>query len=370
MQPARWTVAAVVAVLLAAVPGVASLPAARPGLDRAVSARLPVGEPVAAVGEASAPTVLDAVVEPGGGAPEATPILPPPADLDGELAPVESPPPTYRGSGRPGEVYALVVGIDDYPGTRADLGFAVADAEAIDLALDGFGVPAENRVLLRDGQARREPLVEAIRALVERAGPGTKVVLAVAGHVRHLGGDTQAIVTADGGLLTDAELADLLRPAMADQMWILLATCFAGGFTEVLAPGRVLTGASDARSLAYESSTVRGSFLVHHLVREGWLHGRAGPSVQEAFAYAERAMRGTAGEGAVQLDHGDRPLVLGPMPAHWAPPADGLATASTTPASTPTTTTTTTPPPRPAPPPTVAPDRRPGGCVLLVLCRR
>src|SRR3546814_8587656 len=70
-------------------------------------------------------------------------------------------------------------------------------------------------------------------------------------------------------------------------MWVLLATCFSGGFTEVLAPGRILTGATDASSLAYESPRLNASFLVNHLVREAWLEGKAGPSVQEAFTYAD-----------------------------------------------------------------------------------
>src|SRR3546814_16137475 len=110
--------------------------------------------------------------------------------------------------------------------------------------------------------------------------------LAYAGHVRKIARDTEAIVAADGGLLTDQQLADLLAPAQSSQMWVLLATCFSGGFTEVLAPGRILTGATDASSLAYESPRLNASFLVHHLVREAWLAGKAGPSVQEAFTYA------------------------------------------------------------------------------------
>lgn len=378
MQPARWTAAAAVAVLLAAVPGVAALPSPRAGLDRAIT---PVHRTEVAVGPvASEPTVLDAVTEPEL-EPAATPIVPPSAELTGPLAPAEPPPPSYDETVGEGEVFALTVGIDDYPGTSADLRYAVRDAQAIDAALDGFGVPPGNRMLLRDGQARREPLVAAIEALVARARPGTKVVLAVAGHVRSLGGGTEAIVTADGALLTDTELAALLAPAAADQMWILLATCFAGGFTEVLAPGRVLTGAADARSLAYESSAVGGSFLVHHLVREGWFEGRAGPTVQEAFAYAEAAMAGTAGEGAVMVDQGDRPLSFGPLADHWRPnsapalgaassPAPGVAAPPPAPPATHSTTTTRPSPglEAPAPPP---PGRRESGgrCTLLVLCR-
>jgi hypothetical protein len=44
--------------------------------------------------------------------------------------------------------------------------------------------------------------------------------------------------------------------------WITLATRFAGGFTELLAPGRVLTAASPDGQLAYESRTLAHSYLV------------------------------------------------------------------------------------------------------------
>ena len=44
-------------------------------------------------------------------------------------------PPTYRSTGGPGEVLSLAVGIDDYPGSSADLRWAGADAMAVDEAL-------------------------------------------------------------------------------------------------------------------------------------------------------------------------------------------------------------------------------------------
>lgn len=256
------------------------------------------------------------------------------------------------------------MGIDDYPGSRSDLRSAVADADTVDAALAGFGVPAANRVVLRNGQARRAQLVAAISSLVEIAGPESTVVFAYAGHVRKLQPGTEAIVAADGALLTDAELASLLEPSPAQRMWLLVAACYAGGFTELLGPGRVLTAAADAGSLAYESRSINGSYLVYHLVREGWLQGMAGPSVQEAFAYADRRISEEGSQGRpVQFDRAGTPLVLGagdpateharPADQRSAPPPSGGG--SSQPGS-----------PPPSSPPTTEPERV---CTLFVLCK-
>jgi len=351
MRAGRWTAAAVVAVLSAAALGLLSLGQGGLGLDRAVA-------PSTVVADRDGPLAAAAS--------EATAITPPPAELTGALAPPAPAPPTYRSTGGPGEVFSLSVGVDDYPGSSADLRWAGADAVAVDDALARFGVPGSNRVLLRDGQARRGALVAAIEALVAQAGPGTKAVLSFAGHVRKLDHDTEAMVAADGELLTDAELAALLAPARADQIWIVLATCYAGGFTEALAPGRILTGAADASSLAYESSAIGGSYLVHHLVREAWLQGRAGPTVQEAFAYAAAATRDAPDRRPVQIDQAGGPVWFGPAGA--VGPSSAQATPA--PASDPGPAGSSPPPPPPSagPPPAPKDDDEPGSCTLLVLC--
>ena len=277
----------------------------------------------------------------------------PPGELVGEVAAPTGPAPVFasaRAQGG-GEVFALVIGIDDYPGESADLGSAVADADTIDAALAGFGVPAGNRVVLRDGQAQRADVVAAVQSLAAHSGPSSTLVLAYAGHVRKVDRDTEELVLADGGAITDVELATLVAPARAGRMWFLLASCFAGGFTELMAPGRVLTGAADGDSLAYESPELGASFLVHHLVREAWLQGAAGPSVQEAFAHAEAALASHPDRRPVQLDQLGVPLVLGS--------GDPSAAADTAPPST---------DPRPPEPPPSPPTSRPEDCLLGVIC--
>jgi hypothetical protein len=356
MTARRWMGAAAAALVLAAAPGALQL--IPDHHDPARARPMTLGLPDAT---ALAPTPGPPPVE--------VPIIPPDDGLAGELAPAV-PAPVPFASAAPdgtGEVYALIVGVNDYPGGRSDLAAAVADADAVDAALAGFGVPAGNRLVLRDGQARRADLVAGIQALVATAGPGSTVVLAYAGHVRKLDRDTEAIVAADGGLLRDDELAALLAPSLASRMWILLATCYAGGFTEVLGPGRILTAAADANSLAYESPSIHGSYLVHHLVQEGWLEGRAGPSVQEAFAYADARISEQYPERRpLQYDESGALMRFGTgNPAQtWS---QGQPTSSPQAPPPPSGSPTPASPPPPSPTTTEPPERT---CSLIVLCHR
>ncbi len=358
MRVGRWTGAACVALALAIVPGALQLV---PGTSHVVERP----NVVSADGWVD-PVTFEALPQPVDATGDDEVAIIPPGELKGPLAEPTAPPARFEPPATPrhdGQVYALIIGIDDYPGRAHDLGAAVADADTVDAALDGFGVPDGNRVVLRDGQARKPGVVSAIRALAQQGGPGSTLVFAYAGHVRKLDADTEALVLADGAELTDVELAGLLAPAVTQRMWLLMATCFAGGFTELLGPGRVLTGAADANSYAYESRRLNASYLVHYLVRRGWLEGQAGPTVRDAYSYANGILtRDHPGREAVQLSLDATQIVLGsgdpstaadkaPRPAPAPPPAD----------STPPTTTP------PAGPPTTEPPER---CLIVLRCRR
>lgn len=348
MRAGRWIGAAVAALAIAIVPGALRLVPTGSAADRArplafgsIDAREPDAIAPAALAPTPPATTPSAPPPPASVAPTEVAITPP-AQLSGALAPVvpmSAPFEQARGSAQQGGVFALVVGINDYPGSQYDLSAAVADANTVNDALAKFGVPAGNRVVLRDGQARRDQLVSAVKALVQRAGPGSTVVLAYSGHVRKLDSDTEAIIAADGRALTDQQLASLLAPSRAANMWLLVAACYAGGFTELLGPGRVLTAAADANSLAYESPSINGSYLVHHMVREGWLQGKAGPTVQEAFAYADARIKARyPSRRPLQIDRTNGRLRLGSSSQTTA-----ASTGQPRPASPPPTTTTTQP---------------------------
>jgi len=257
--------------------------------------------------------------------------------------PAPAPPPTQLaatssagGSG----VWAVIIGIDDYPGTRHDLRAAGNDATDMDAALARYGVPAQQRLRLGGGAATATNVRRSLRWLTERAGPEATAVFFYAGHVRKTQGH-EVLVGADGATVPDTEVADLLRPLRARATWIVIAACYGGGFTELLGPNRILMAAAPANQLAYESPQLGRSYLVEYLVRRAMLMGQADRSVEHAYAWAVAALR-REHPSRLPVAYDDLPgdLVLGPPlgppPAPPRPPAQ--------PAPPPPTTTTTAPP--------------------------
>src|SRR5262249_24950387 len=79
-----------------------------------------------------------------------------------------------------GELYGLVVGIDDYVGTANDLDGATNDAEDIAKSLTGAG--AKEVVRLINDDASKDRIVAAWEGLVTKAKSGDTIVFSYAGH--------------------------------------------------------------------------------------------------------------------------------------------------------------------------------------------
>lgn len=243
----------------------------------------------AAVAAPEAEPAEPALVAPSGAAGE-VPIKPPPAFVSPRSAVPRSAPPRRRlPSGERG-TWALIVGVNDYPGEAHDLRFAVNDADDVDAALAAFGVPAERRLVLRDGAATAGAIAAGVDWLVDHAGEDAVAVVSFAGHARERNGDRQSFVAADGVELSDLDLAARLAPLRARATWLNFATCFAGGFVELLAPGRTLVAAAPAGSLAYENTSIGRSYLGHYMVRAALRSSPEG-DVRAAFASAREAIR-------------------------------------------------------------------------------
>jgi hypothetical protein len=183
----------------------------------------------------------------------------------------------------------VIIGINDYPGSD-DLHFADQDAGDMSDALVGLGVPSSQIRLLVGDVATGPTVRAALDWLVANAGPDALAVVFFAGHVRKTGG-AEAFRLADDDSLSDSELASRLQPLRAHRAWIAVASCFGGGFTEVLAPGRILTAAASADEYAYETTEFNRSYLVEYMVREAIIQHRTAPTVQDAFAYAAARQR-------------------------------------------------------------------------------
>ena len=355
-QRARGAALVAVGLLLATTP--ATTPAARPpakvatavaaharSVDevRARMSRAPVATAAAAWSGAAATAEVPGEVA----------IVPPPETFDAPAATAAPPPPTLLNAAgtSSGGTWAVVIGIDDYPGNGSDLRQSVRDANDTDAALAAYGIPADRRVLLRNTQATASVIADSLRWLVSRAGRDATAVFFYAGHVRKIGKGAEAIVAADGKLVTDRTMADLLRPLAARQTWIALASCYAGGFDEVLAPGRILTGAAGANSLAYENAAYGNSYLVEYMVERAMRQGHAAKSVEQSFGWAyESLRRDHPNRLPVQYDRLDGELQLGNPPA----PAPKQQPSSTQPQQ---------PPKRDQPPP---PPPEDDDCVLTI----
>jgi hypothetical protein len=319
-----------------------------------------------------AASAVDApAVEPPPAAPAATPsevaIAPPPGAFDrAELAStVLAPPPRalrasrYDSSVAAGGTWALLIGINDYPGLRYDLRSAVNDVNDVDAALAQLGVTNDRRLVLRDTQAGADTIRAAVDWLTAHAGADSTMVLFFAGHVQQLAPGQEALVGADGATVADDELAALLDRSPARREWNGIAGCYSGGFTEVVRPGRILTAAAPADRVAYENSTFGRSYLVEYMVRRAMLQ-RGMTTVEGAFAWAvSELQREYPDRAPVEVDDldGDLDLKVPPPP----PPSSGGSPASGGPSS---------PAPPPAPtydPQTPPPPKADDGCANLTV---
>lgn len=292
-------------------------------------------------------------------------IAPPPESF-GAPAPKPVPVPAALRAPRAGVTpqggtWSVVIGINDYPGSRYDLRSAVADAADMSAALQRLGVPADHILYLQDRQATAGAIRSSIEWLTARAGPDAVATIFYAGHVRKISSGREAIVGSDGNLVTDIDVAARLTRLQAKRAWIALAACYAGGFTEVLGPGRVLTAAAGANDLAYENDSFGRSYLVEFMVRRAMLQGFADRDVETSFGWARTEIeQDYPNRVPVQYDQLEGNLDVRP-PGAVVAPASGRASAPSSSGSTsngssgggsggsqppPQPTTTTTAPPR------------------------
>lgn len=264
--------------------------------------------PVGDAALAPPPLVFDAPAQP-------RPPAPPPEQLR-----ASSTSPTVTPAGG---TWAVLIGINDYPGENHDLRSAVNDINDVDEALKKMGVAADRRLVLRDGQASADRIRSAVDWLSARAAPDATAVFFYAGHVQKVTSSTEALVGADGVMINDQELADRLESLQARRAWIGIAGCYAGGFTEVVKAGRILTAAAPADSLAYENDGFGRSYLVEYMIRRGMI-GKGFTTVEGAFAWATTELkRDYPNRLPVQQDQVSGDLDLRPAGARTAPPPSG-----------------------------------------------
>ncbi|MDB5373506.1 MAG: Caspase protein, partial [Belnapia sp.] len=212
-----------------------------------------------------------------------------------------------------GRLLVLAIGVNRYANPELNLRFAVPDAEAVaEVLRSGAGsLFRETRVtLLRDAEATRRGVLDALARAAEEAGPGDTFILYIAGHgIRtepdnrflFLPQDTRdtsnwAALRAQG--IDDGTLVAALARIRSRDAFLLLDTCHAGQLTmEQLSAlgnetGRFLLAASGSRQEALDSYDDRNGVFAYAL-REG-LRGKAAMDAEgrvSALGLGEWVMR-------------------------------------------------------------------------------
>jgi len=173
-------------------------------------------------------------------------------------------------------VYAVMVGISDYPGGGNDLPLTAEDARKLQQALQRQGRLAPESVTLLDGQATRANVRAAIQRVAAAAGPDDLFLFFYSGHGNQVRGSVSA-TEPDGkdetiemvdGAITDDEMNTLFQNVRTQTSLLILDSCFSGGFARdvVSRPGvmGLFSSEEDLTSSVAEKFEA-GGFLSHFI---------------------------------------------------------------------------------------------------------
>jgi hypothetical protein len=202
--------------------------------------------------------------------------------------------------------YAVLVGVNDYPGLRNDLEYAVADAEAMAGVLPatyGFHVTC-----LTDARATSTNILAAIATAGELAGPDGEVLFSFSGHGMSGVADDGDSERTDEAIvvynrlklepLWDGQLKAAFDQIPTKRIICVFDSCLAGGMDDLAGPDRVILMASTEKGYAYEDvSWGHGEFTYYFLqgIQQGGanIHDYDGagllwpgpPTAEEAYDY-------------------------------------------------------------------------------------
>ncbi|MGQ0532936.1 MAG: pre-peptidase C-terminal domain-containing protein [Caulobacteraceae bacterium] len=173
-------------------------------------------------------------------------------------------------------VYAVMVGISDYPGAANDLPLTAEDARKLQQALSRQGALAPESVTLIDAQATRAGVRAAIQRVAAAAGPDDLFLFFYSGHGNQVRGRVSA-TEPDGkdetiemvdGAITDDEMNEMFQQVRAQTALLILDSCFSGGFARdvVSRPGvmGLFSSEEDLTSSVAEKFQA-GGFLSHFI---------------------------------------------------------------------------------------------------------
>jgi hypothetical protein len=177
---------------------------------------------------------------------------------------------------------ALLVGINDYPGTQNDLQGCVNDITNLyDVLVKYFGFASTDIVMLSDRRATKQAILEGLKGLIAKSGAGDSVVFHYSGHgsqVRDMEGDELAdgldeIICPwdfdwDGKYIKDDDFASIFAAlTKGTSLEVILDSCHSGTGTREMIVDRTRlrnqqTVLLDERAFWASSACIRPRYLM------------------------------------------------------------------------------------------------------------
>jgi hypothetical protein len=217
------------------------------------------------------------------------------------------------------EVWAVVIGIQDYQGRTHPTVGGRGDAAAFMDVLGRAHWPADHILELADGAATAANVRQAMQWLVNHSSPTSFTVFHFSGHVciqstGPCAANHMHLWTVDNQFISDDELGNSMR-GLQGNAWVDIAGCEAAAFDKGISTSqRLFTGSSAANEKSYEHPDWHESVWTGLAIDQGMLQGQADANndhkvtVQEAVRWAQpRAAETTQGQ-----DHGPQhPVISG-----------------------------------------------------------
>lgn len=261
--------------------------------------------------------------------------------------------------------WAVLVGVNEHSGRTRDNVGSRQDAQSLYAHLMELGWAPDHVLLLTDGLATRETMIEAVHWLARQTTGESVAVFSYSGHAKQWPGQDmdgdgevpdEGLWPSDNRHIVDGEFRDLMATVTAGRMWLNFMACEAAGFLDpgLVRDGRIVTFSSAEDEKSYEDPSVGHSVWGWNLVVQGFRRGAADANedgevtVQEATTFAvPRAATRTrnqafGSQNGGMVDHSGGIFSLA-IPAPPPPPE---------------------PAPEPSPDPTPSPS--PSSCVLVV----
>jgi metacaspase-1 len=205
-----------------------------------------------------------------------------------------------------GQRYAVVIGINDYPGTGSDLQYCVADAELMaDVLLNQYNFT--NVKTLIDNNATRTNIYTAINSF--NVDPEDEFFFFFSGHGAKGKADDgdknaidQSIVVGNSAwdgfdFIWDGELKQAFTGFPTNRIIFAFDSCLSGGMSVLKTDGRVVCMGSTINTMSLESPEWGHGQFTYYLVEQGMQNYLADKydnlanihdvTIEEAFDYAK-----------------------------------------------------------------------------------